>query len=143
MKKVVFGILGTAIALAVGTTSAFAAGPGARHNFVDADNDDICDNARESICSYVDTDEDGICDNRGARHGNCLTESSKNFADADGDGICDNFTSGQNKGNGHRNGAKGECGKNFVDEDSDGICDNFTSREGRGNGHGFRHKQMQ
>lgn len=107
MKKAFLGILGTMIALSVGTTSAFAASSGTRRNFVDTDSDGVCDNAGSSICSYVDTD---------------------------GDGICDNFVSGQNKGNGHRNGAKGECGKNFVDADGDGVCDNFTSRENRGNG---------
>lgn len=112
MKKVVFGILGTAIALAVGTTSAFAAGSGARRNFARADSDGICDNVREGICSYVDTDEDGICDNRGTRNKNCPTEGGKNFVDEDGDGVCDHFTSGHNRGSGHRNGPhRGRCSK--------------------------------
>lgn len=115
MKKAFLGILGAIIAVSVGTTSAFAAGSGARRNF-------------------IDTDGDGVCDNYGDRP----SKGSKNFVDEDGDGICDNFASGQGKGNGYRNGAQGECGKNFVDEDGDGICDNITSREGRGNGHGLR-----
>lgn len=134
MKKAFLGILGAIIAVSVGTTSAFAAGSGARRNFVDADSDGVCDNAGSNVCSYVDADGDGVCDNYGDRP----SKGSKNFVDEDSDGICDNFASGQGKGNGHRNGAQGECGKNFVDEDGDGICDNITSREGRGNGHGLR-----
>ncbi len=112
MKKVVLGVLGTALALAVGTTGAFAAGSGVRRNFIDADGDGVCDNIREGICSYIDTDGDGICDNRGARNGNCPAEGGKNFVDADGDGVCDHYASGQNRGNGHRNGSHhGRCSK--------------------------------
>lgn len=135
MKKVLFGILGTAIVLAIGTTSAFAASPGLRRSFIDADSDGIYDNIQNGICSYVDTDADGVCDNRGKNHDNCPAGDGKNFVDEDGDGICENFASDQGKGNGCRNGLHGECGKNFINEDNDSVCDNFTSGQNRGSGH--------
>lgn len=62
MKKVLAGILSTALALSLGATAAFAAGPGCGRYFADADGDGICDNAG-SQCAYVDADGDGVCDN--------------------------------------------------------------------------------
>ena len=60
MKKMRIGILAAAMVLAVGTTSAFAAGPGRGLRYVDANGDGICDNAGQ-YCRYVDANGDGSC----------------------------------------------------------------------------------
>ena len=75
MKKLITIAAAFALTLALGTT-AFAASP--RHNshhsassttstgycnFVDADNDGICDNGDTHCSSYLDANNDGICDN--------------------------------------------------------------------------------
>lgn len=71
MKKAVIGSLAAGMVLTIGATNAFAAGRGtgaarnfsetnkAGKNYVDIDEDGICDN-------FVDIDEDGSCDNYGA-----------------------------------------------------------------------------
>lgn len=68
MKKIIAGILAAALVLSVGIVSAFAAGPDTGRNFVDADNDGVCDLMR-SNCAYVDADGDGICGNYGTGAG--------------------------------------------------------------------------
>ena len=103
MKKILIGVLSTAIVLSMCATAAFAAGPGCGRCFVDADGDGVCDNAG-SRCAYVDADGDGICDVCGAAH----TQSGGGyFVDEDGDGICDNYRSGQGRGCGRG----GQCGR--------------------------------
>lgn len=62
MRKALLGVMAAAVILSLGSTSAFAAGPGGGRCFVDADGDRICDNAG-GRCAYVDADGDGICDN--------------------------------------------------------------------------------
>ena len=57
MKMMRIGILAAAMVLAVGTTSAFAAGPGRGLRYVDANGDGICDNAGQ-YCRYVDANGD-------------------------------------------------------------------------------------
>ena len=97
MKKIRIAAVAAAVVLALGVTTAFAAG--GRHHmanysryYVDADGDGICDNRgtwdRDGICAnrgvcYTDDDGDGVCDNRGAY-----------YTDADGDGVCDNYGTG-------------------------------------------------
>ena len=44
MKKIMVGILTSALIFAVSASSAFAAAPEKRDNFVDANEDGICDN---------------------------------------------------------------------------------------------------
>ena len=68
MKKIIAGILAAALVLSVGIVSAFAAGPDTGRNFVDADNDGVCD-LMGSNCAYVDADGDGVCVNCGFRGG--------------------------------------------------------------------------
>lgn len=67
--------------------------------FVDANNDGICDN-------FIDANGDGKCDN-------CR-----------GQGLCDGTgvrnARGKNRGMGQ--------GRNFVDANGDGICDNYQNR---------------
>ena len=62
MRKAFLGVMAAAVILSLGSTSAFAAGPGGGRCFVNADGDRICDNAG-GRCAYVDADDDGICDN--------------------------------------------------------------------------------
>ena len=63
MKKIRIAAITAAIVLALGVTTAFAAGG---RNFVDADGDGICDNRGAGLdCWYVDADGDGVCDNYG------------------------------------------------------------------------------
>lgn len=164
MRKAFLGVLATMITLSVGTTSAFAAIPGAGPNYVDANGDGICDYAN-SICAYIDIDRDGICDICGAKHGNCLTVDEKNFvdvngdgicdncgkyhwcgrigtgwgrnfADADGDGICDNYIAGQTMGSGRGCGFQGRCGRNFAGVNGEGVYGNYPAGPARGNGRG-------
>ena len=108
-------------------------------NYVDADNDGVCDNrpANGAGCGqgagFVDADGDGVCDNKGAGGRGC--GQGRGYIDANGDGICDN------RGNGtcpQRNG-QGNARRGFVDADGDGVCDNQGSgerRQCRGQGHG-------
>lgn len=133
MKKTLLGILIGLVILAVGVTSAVAAGPGGRHHgtgttgtgvcrYVDANGDGICDNCRAAHTgrSCTDANGDGICDNCGIRHTGC----GSCYVDANGDGICDNCGAGQGGG--------------YVDADGDGVCDNYTGSQGghHGGGHG-------
>lgn len=120
-KRVLAGVLVTVLALSIGTTSAFAAGPdaGQGRNFVDEDGNGICDFAVDS-CRYVDENNDGVCDYYGTGGYGCK------FADEDGDGVCD-FYGVRHDG----------YGRNFVDADDDGVCDNNRGY-GLGMGRGFR-----
>jgi len=102
MKKILTGVLATIMVLSVGTTSAFAAGPGSGQgrNFVDEDGNGICDFAGE-FCRYVDENYDGICDYCGIEQNGY----GCHFVDADGDGICDNYRGqGLGLGRGFRGG---------------------------------------
>lgn len=112
MKKTLLGILIGLVILAVGVTSAVAAGPGGRHHGTGT--------TGTGVCRYVDANGDGICDNCGIRHTGC----GSCYVDANGDGICDNCGAGQGGG--------------YVDADGDGVCDNYTGSQGghHGGGHG-------
>lgn len=109
MKKFLAGIVIMGLVFSVGGTTVLAAGPGRGRNFVDADNDGICDNA-DNTCVYIDSDGDGICDICGVNNEICPAGSGGgNFVDEDGDGICDNYAAGQGRGNGCQGGGYG-CG---------------------------------
>lgn len=119
MKKILTGIATMALVVSVSSITAFAAGGGRGRNFVDNDNDGVCDYYNNS-CQFVDDDGDGICDNCGlGTHG-----MGARYVDADGDGVCDNYGSNGN-------------GAGYVDADGDGICDNITTGTSQ-NGSGFR-----
>ena len=98
-KKVLVGILIGLVVLAVGATSAFAAGTGGWHHLSggrgSCDGTGICTNCGSTGCHgscYVDDDNDGICDNCGT---NCRgTGCGLGYVDADNDGVCDNYASG-------------------------------------------------
>lgn len=90
---------------------------------------------------YVDRNNDGVCDNYGVGKGANGQGSCAGYADADGNGVCDNYAngcgngrgSGYGCGNGNGNGG----GAGYVDADGDGICDNYGAGNGRGH-HGMR-----
>lgn len=98
----------------------------AQNNFIDENNDGICDN-------YAD----GACPQNGT--GNGYGRGNSNFVDENNDGICDNRADGTCPRNGTGNGY-GRGNGNFVDENNDGICDNYANgacpRNGTGNGYG-------
>lgn len=95
MKKLLSGVIISALVITAGTVSAFAYHGRQNQtyklnkttNFVDSSNDGICDN--RGTCGnglyFVDANGDGICDNSGT-YGN-----GSYFVDANGDGICDNL----------------------------------------------------
>lgn len=116
MRKLFTGIAAMGMVLSMGVTTALAAGHGCGRNFVDADNNGVCDHYSTS-CQFADADGDGICDNCG------LERCGMGYVDADGDGICDSC------------GLEG-CGMGYTDADGDGICDHYAEGRGRGNGQG-------
>ena len=88
---------------------------------------------------YVDRNNDGVCDNYGV--GNCANGqgSCPGYADADGNGVCDNYANGcgNGRGSGYGCGNGNGGGAGYVDADGDGICDNYGAGNGRGH-HGMR-----
>jgi hypothetical protein len=72
-------------------------------------------NGKALKTNWVDVDNDGVCDNYTGTAKMNRGAVKPNFVDADGDGVCDNNT-GTPKGQGRR--------ANFVDADGDGVCDN-------------------
>jgi hypothetical protein len=94
--------------------------------------------------NYVDKNNDGICDNRTTAK-STKNFSGRNFIDKNNDGICDN-RQGSNK-------TQTAKGRNFVDKNNDGICDNrqgknsgkccgkgYCHGNGKGNGNGNQHR---
>lgn len=88
MHKIWKGAVVGALVLAIGATTAFAAG-GGWHRASGS-----WTGCRGSDCRYVDADGDGVCDNRG---------TGCRYTDADGDGVCDYYGTGM----GHRGGHHG------------------------------------
>lgn len=113
MYKLMIGITAAAMTAGLGMTTVLAQNSTqtsesktAVVNYVDDNNDGICDNAGYGQRAgqgqnFVDEDGDGVCDNAGTRH--C---AGRSFTDANGDGICDNAGSrqGNHCGQGRRAG---------------------------------------
>ena len=106
MKKIIIGIISSAIILSAATASAFAlSSDNFGKNYTDADNDGVCDNigtlsSNGSGVGYVDADNDGICDNKGTGNAYGNGGNGAGYVDADNDGICDNRGTGCGNGNG-------------------------------------------
>ena len=74
-----------------------------RGEYVDRNNDGVCDNygvgkganGQGSCAGYADADGDGIGDNCANGQGSC-----PGYADADGNGVCDNYANGCGNGRG-------------------------------------------
>lgn len=105
-KRIVSGIAAAVLVFSLETMSVFAAGG---RNFVDVDNDGICDYCGTD-CQFVDADGDGICDNYNNR-GTYGNGAGLGYVDADGDCVCDNYVSGGRGycGNGGGRGGRGRC----------------------------------
>ena len=71
IKKAAVGALTVAMVLSIGGISAFAT-------------------ENEYGRNFVDVDEDGICDNCDVERVSCK-ECGRNFEDADGNGVCDKY----------------------------------------------------
>ena len=113
------------VALSIGVAAA-QYGQGNGTQYVDTNDDGICDNI-DTCPRSVDTDGDGVCDNLGdcgrGRGGYGCGECNMEFVDEDGDGICDNI------------------GDNGRDDDNDGIPngqdeDHKPLQDGSGRGNG-------
>lgn len=132
-KKILAGILIGLVVLAVGATSAFAAGTGGWHHLSggrgSCDGTGICTNCGSTGCHgscYVDADNDGICDNRDtAACANCGSANCDGtcYTDADNDGLCDNRGTAACTNCGSAN-CGGTC---YTDADNDGVCDNQSA----------------
>lgn len=109
-KKAVMSILAGIMIMSLGTIGVSAANKSIVNNYVDKNNDGLCDNYG-SKPNFVDEDGDGICDNkvtditcpkygmgRKLRQGNMRRNA--NFTDVNNDGICDNRGSGYGRQNG-------------------------------------------
>lgn len=116
MKKMMIGIASVLMLTAViGTVGVYAAGKGRgtgvcqnasaeqRVNYIDADNDGICDN-QSSGKYYTDNDNDGVCDNQ---------NSGKYYTDNNNDGVCDNYSERirPQDGTGFQRGRDRGCGR--------------------------------
>jgi len=143
--------------------SAFAAiSPGAGlcdHDFVDSDDDGICDYAQNGSNTwhgpgFVDGNNNGVCDywdedhrrynknkgmmfhdqNRNLINDNCEQQwhnkKGHSYVDSDSDEICDYA----------QDGSATWHGPNFEDEDGDGVCDHWQSG---GRGHGNRNSRKE
>lgn len=143
MKKVVFGMIVGAATLSIGTSVLFAAETSGGNNYVDVNQDGICDylqdtsavmqsaisNCNQPSSGYTDNDQDGICDNYG---------TGNNYVDEDQDGICDHFQQNSARGQAGSPGAGRGQGYQYTDEDQDGICDHYASRPLDGSGNQYR-----
>lgn len=87
MKKLLTCIVAMTLAISVSSTTALVNKCGRWRNFVDNDNDGVCDYYNTSS-PFVDNDGDGICDNYGSN--SC--GNGAGFVDADNNGICHNYT---------------------------------------------------
>jgi hypothetical protein len=121
--RIVLGILGIALvvgmaftgtALAQGPWGDEGAGTGVCDEFVDENNDGICDNRPEGHPLLRKDSEERVAGG-GYRAGGAGMRGA--YGDADGDGLCD------------------RTGEPFVDENNDGICDNAPET-------GFRRGRM-
>ena len=112
-KRLWVSLLMVALAISLAAGTALAAGVHHRRNFMDRDNDGICDNldTTRAGCNYTDADGDGVCDNLGS-------------------GVCAGSYTGTGLGFGRN------C--TFIDADGDGVCDNLGTHAGCGRWGGCR-----
>ena len=80
MKKLWIGILAFVIVLSIETTSVLAAGSEVRRNYIDADNNGVCDYFR-TVCEHINTVRDNVC-----RH----FRNDGSYIGANGGGFCGN-----------------------------------------------------
>ena len=141
MKKTVLSFLVAGVLVSASATSVLAAGGGS--NYTDADNNGICDYAKQQAAACQGLRDSLNIAPAAAESVSSVLKTNSQYMDADNDGVCDNYTgSGSGYGSGSCNGANGS---GYVDSDHDGICDHYTNRvcpqDGTGNQHGHRHGQ--
>lgn len=124
MKKLFLGIATTSVVLLSAGSMVLAQG-NVQPTSTNTQNTDVQPVVAQN---FVDQNEDDLCDNFAS---DTLQGAGQNFVDNNDDGICDNFTSG-NTGRGNGQGNR----QNFVDSNGDGVCDNMGSGCGRGAGQG-------
>ncbi len=106
MKKFITIGLTATLLLTIGATTVFATDITTGTNYVDADNNGVCDNVGSGAGEYfTDANNDGACDNIGSGTGGY-------FADVNNDGTCDNIGTRQGASNrigtgGNSNGGNG------------------------------------
>lgn len=98
MKKIVLCALMSLMVFSLATSHSFAAGRHLRHSRRFAE----CFNEYQvRMQNFVDENNDGICDNQGKMmHENC-----ENKMDENNDGKCDLYESSKHHGNRHHHGA--------------------------------------
>lgn len=108
MKKIIMGMLALLLVIPAGVPSVHAATncpmetvcPQNGSNFVDANNDGVCDNWN-GCANWADKNSDGVCDNCTGTH-----KSGCRFTDTNKDGICDNRNATSSKA--HHSGHHGK-----------------------------------
>ena len=87
--------------------------------------------------NFIDDNNDGMCDNYTNGTGNGYCHGNGNFTD-NNNGICDNYADGTCPRNGTGSGYCHGNG-NFIDDNNDGISDNYGDgtcpRNGTGSGY--------
>lgn len=79
--------------------------------------------------NYVDSDNDGVCDNYSTNH---KDGHGVNFVDSDNDGVCDNHATHQHRGHGKGHGHNHKNGHGYGYGNGHG--------HGHGDGHGYFHR---
>lgn len=144
MKKTIISFLVAGALISAGTISAFAAGGNTDH--ASAPTKTLYSTTGTGV-NYMDTDNDGVCDNYTVS-GNATANVSSNSNDngsgngnANGSSNCNANGSGICNANG--SGICNSNGSGYVDADHDGICDNYAGRscpqDGTGNQYGRQH----
>lgn len=136
MKKIIFIAGATIIVCVMTMTSIFAGSPNevGKQNVSASSEKAVTENIGQN---YVDVNQDGICDNQEA------AEKGQNYVDNDQDGICDNKVNNQCPGYG-QNECQGQqnCQQIYVDDNQDGICDQYQNKTCTQDGAG-RHLRYQ
>lgn len=121
MKKIILIASAFVIVCLMTVTGIFAGGPSETTNQTASSNNEntMKENAGQN---YVDANQDGICDNKDD------SNQCQNYVDIDQDGVCDNQTNEQCmshcQNNDHGNQ---QCQQNYVDANDDGVCDNYQN----------------
>lgn len=123
MKKALISFLAAGIIISAGAGTVLAAG--GNSSPAPARSSRICNyvegTAASGTCTnYIDADNDGICDNytdSGSRNGTCIENGTciRNgicYNDSDNDGMCDNYTDRDRPQNGTGNQCRNRHGRN-------------------------------
>ncbi len=126
------------------------------HNFIDQNDDSICDYAQNGSptwhgTGFIDSNQNGICDYWDSSLAMHQRHEGMRFHDENINDINDYFERETHVGNGHdfvdqngdeicdyaQDGSPTWHGPGFTDSNQNGICD-YWEEGGRGHGHGMR-----